>query len=576
MITYPNLNLESPVGYISLSDTVSEAELSEQINFETELADGQLSVLQQVIDNAYASTYRVFGEEGNNEAAHDFLGMVQLLKKNYWAGRYFCSRASYLGRSREQLDRITERLERLRTEDDESLAAMGPVYPFAQPRPTTEEDIIEAYRGLNDAEQNAASTVSKNLRHAEHNLRFASSLLSYLTAEQPELNASSRGSPSPEATAVYHLLSLQPRTAAQFARTAPSTSVAENPELVPSRILAYSEAASGRYEAAGDALATAPDRVFAQHPSLVTEAYEFYKISRCSEAANQLVTDKYDVLKRRRRLQGGMSPIQPPSILETGYQTLGRLRNLPPILVSTMSKSGSTHLFDQISQRLGISQMKIFTYTDYRDVRPVPQAVDRFSKGGAVCRQHFFPQDEVLETMHQNGIDKLLFHLRDPRRALISWVFYDEANLRSHGNPGKYVRGSVPERYARMTFSEKVRREIDDFLEPSVELAERWIETREQNDYGIDVKITRFEDMVADPDQFFAEIFEFYRVTGDSLLAEFLTSVKQSFNTSKTNKKRGSDVDEWEEYFSPSLKQDVVDVIPQSVRDLYPDQEWSV
>jgi hypothetical protein len=154
---------------------------------------------------------------------------------------------------------------------------------------------------------------------------------------------------------------------------------------------------------------------------------------------------------------------------------------------------------------------------------------------------------------------------------LISWILYQEASLRSQGNPGKYVRGSTLEEYAQMTFSEKVRCQIDNFLEPSVELAERWIETREQNSYEIEVKITRFEDMIGDPDRFFANIFDFYGVSDDSLLAGALASVRRSFSTSTTNKKRGSDVDEWEEYFSPSLKQDVVNAIPQSIIDLYPD-----
>jgi hypothetical protein len=576
MISYPNLSLDPPIKYQRISETGFGIELNERLDPDKATAGDQLSILQRGINNAYASSYRVLAEEGNNEAAHDFLGIVQLLKKNYWAGRYFCSRARYLGRNREQLDRTTERLERLRTEDDESLAALGPIYPFAHPQPATKADVLEAYQQLRDVEEGTESTLSGELRRAENNLRFTSSLLSYLTAKQPEPDASSRGSPSPEAAAVYHLLSLQPHTSAQFARTATVTDVAETPELVPSRIRAYTRAASDQYEEAGDALADAPDAVFVKHPSLVTEAYKFYKVAGNSVAANQFVSEIYDVLKQGRSLRGGVSPIMPPSIVSRAYQMIARVRNMPSILISTMSKSASTHIFDEISNKLGIPQMKILTFTNYRDARPVPQAMDRFAKGGAVCRQHFFPQDEILEAIHQHGIDKVVFHLRDPRRALISWVFYQEANLRTHSNPGKYVRGTIPEEYARTTFAEKVREQIDQFLEPSVELAEQWIEAQQENPYGIDVKITRFEDMVDDPDQFFEEIFAFYDLEQGSPFATVSTSVKRTLGNPDTHKKRGSDVDEWEEYFSPSLKREVIDAIPQSVKALYPEMGWSV
>jgi len=81
MIIYPNLSLEPPVTYNSLSDTALEIELSERIESEMTSVDVQLSVLLQAVDKAYASTYHVLGEKGNDEAAHGSLGMVQLLKR---------------------------------------------------------------------------------------------------------------------------------------------------------------------------------------------------------------------------------------------------------------------------------------------------------------------------------------------------------------------------------------------------------------------------------------------------------------------------------------------------------------
>lgn len=66
----------------------------------------------------------------------------------------------------------------------------------------------------------------------------------------------------------------------------------------------------------------------------------------------------------------------------------GRIRRVPPILISTINKSGSTFLTNQIGDWLVIPQMKLFTSVGYHDSRLYP-TLDQFEKGRAVCCQHF-------------------------------------------------------------------------------------------------------------------------------------------------------------------------------------------
>jgi len=170
VIEYPNLSLEPSVEYRPVADIDSVSDLEDRLTADGGSADeGPLVLVWRSVKNAYGSTYRVLGEDGNNPAAHDYLGMVQLLNKNYWSGRYYCSRASYLGRERDQLHRVIDRLERLSTQGGSPSEDPTSVYPIDVPSPSNRDDILEAFERLRMVEEDAESSVDDRLRLADQN-----------------------------------------------------------------------------------------------------------------------------------------------------------------------------------------------------------------------------------------------------------------------------------------------------------------------------------------------------------------------------------------------------------------------
>ncbi|MFB6178779.1 MAG: hypothetical protein ABEI77_03525 [Halorientalis sp.] len=581
MVQFPNLGLEPPVTYRPLSETTSANELRQQLE-RTDLArkiERLFTLLQKAVDNTYSVCYSVFDIDSDHPETQHYFGISQLLNRRYWAGYYYCCRGLHFGCGNDRCLTTVRKLNGYWLEEESPNPSSGPLYPFSVPQSVTEDNVIEEFQKLTSVETTTWTDVGERVAVAEANLRFVSVLLAYI---QFILDGHTETAPD-EVTlrshlALSHLLSLQPEKAKHIARkllyevTGPDVSLS----TYPNRLLAQSEALMGRHHAAGDALSQTSRSVLKANPTLISDCYRYYQRANASEAANEFICELYDLLDGQFFLDVTESQFNTADRFIRLVQLAGRMRGHPPILISTISKSGSTFLTNQISDRLALPHVKLFTTTGYHDSRPVPQAVEQFAKGGALCRQHFAPQDAILEMLAHHGIQKLMFHLRDPRRALISWVFYKEATLRRSRSPGSHVRGTTPWEYAETDFAEKIELQVDSFLKPTVELIDEWVEAARNNPYGIEIKITRFEDMIEDPDAFFADVFDYYGVREWPFVSEVTERAKARLKPHKTDKKRGSNIDEWEEYIPPETKKSVLDTISPSVRSIYPEIDWTV
>lgn len=589
-VQFSNIDLERPLQYEKISDTITEKTLRKQLNSDLSenLIKPQFELIDQAVDNCHGTLYMLFDVDSSDSAVQDYFGFAQLLKRNFWSGYYYCNRAEYYGRDRERLQTVLTRFENYRN-NTHTASQESPLYPVEEDDSWSTETISELYDRIHDLEETAHRDDDTNLALAEANLSFGSHLLSNIydtvTGTSDPINNSSYRSYLP----LLYLLTFQSEKAKASASELEDLAGGntDDMDLLPTRVAAHAAAMAGNYQEAARRISNSSPTLLRKNPSLIEEGYFFYRYAGDFTSAHEFITDYWEsnalwqmALNRRQQVN----------------QLNARLRGVPPILVSSISKSGSSFLWNQIQDRLMLPSMKIFTTADYDKVKIRSRSLDQFAKGGVMCRQHIPPEKEMFQQLAEAGIDRIVFHLRDPRRALISWVFYVETMLRKHSTE-KTIPRTEPKEYARLDFQGKIEHQIEAFLQPTIRLIEGWIEAQKEEPAGISIKITRFEDMVSEPDAFFTELFSFYGVQEASRLGQLVSRVSNIVgmflyvveNPAKVtrftelfrapaneDKKRGDDVDEWEEYFSEPLKQQVLDEISDPVRKLYPERDWTV
>lgn len=589
-VQFSNIDLERPIQYNEISDKITEKTLRRHLTSELSEAGikNQFRVLYQSIDNCHGPLYKLFDVDSSDPTLQDYFGFAQLLKRNFWSGYYYCHRAEYYGRDRERLQTVRSRLEHYRN-NTHAASQESPLYPVEDADSCSTETIIELYDRICDLEDTANRDDDTNLALAEANLSFASYILSNIYDTVTDTSNPIDNSSYQSYLPLLYLLTFQSERAKASASELEHTAGGDTDDMdfLPTRVAAHAAAMAGNYQEAARRISDSAPALLRENPSLIEEGYFFYRHAGDFTSAHEFITDYWEsnalwqmALNRRQQVN----------------QLNSRLRGVPPILVSSISKSGSSFLWNQVQDRLLLPSMKIFTTADYDKVEIRSQSLNQFAKGGVICRQHIPPKKEVFQQLAEAGIDRIVFHLRDPRRALISWVFYVETMLRKHST-AKTIPRTDPKEYARLDFQGKIEHQIEAFLQPTIRLIERWIEAQKEEPAGVSIKITRFEDMVSDPDAFFTELFSFYGVQEASRLGQLVSRVSNVVGMflyiienpvkvtrftelfrapANEDKKRGDDVDEWEEYFSEPLKQQVLDEISDPIRKLYPEHEWIV
>ena len=596
-VQYRNLHLEEPISYQDISETISEKELINQFSFEQsrEVNKRYIKILYQAIDNCYASSYEVFDIGSNEPELQDFFGFAQFLKRNFYQGYYYLYRAKYFGRDRERLETVLTRLENSSSKNYD-IRQETPLFPIKEADSCSTSKVVESYHHICDLESMEYSDAETYLALAEANLSLASHIISNIyhsiTNESECRDCSSSHSCLP----FFYLLTFQPRKARSSVERLQTPVIYDSNDIegekkkfsthmLPPRIKAHAAAMVGNYREAAEMYSDFHQNILNNNPSIINEGYYFYNFACDLDSTHEFLTDN----RAESVEQMGLN------MRQQFNQLNARLRKIPPIIVSSISKSGSSFLINQIQDRLGVPKMKIFTTADYDKVKVRPMSLNQFAKGGAACRQHIPPKKQVFQQLAEEGINHVAFHVRDPRRALISWVFYLEAMLRRHSAINFIPRTEIKE-YAHLNFQEKIEYQIETFLRPTVKLIENWIEAKKMEPAGVKIKITRFEDMISNTNAFFSDLFSFFGAEEPSIIGNstihafdiiglFLNVIQSPSEATRftelfrspanRNKKRDDDIDEWQEYFSDNLRQQVLDEITKPIRSLYPEHNWT-
>ncbi len=136
-------------------------------------------------------------------------------------------------------------------------------------------------------------------------------------------------------------------------------------------------------------------------------------------------------------------------------ETSSVARRAVKILLNTMPKSGSVYILKSLAIITGLKTMHL---GDPSNGKIGIEDILAFCGGGYVAQNHLASSAENLQILQQFK-PKMLLHLRDPRQALLSWVYHVDWKNKTEG---LIVPGQP--RYFESSLSSKIDWQIESHL----------------------------------------------------------------------------------------------------------------
>jgi hypothetical protein len=189
---------------------------------------------------------------------------------------------------------------------------------------------------------------------------------------------------------------------------------------------------------------------------------------------------------------------------------LEKLR-LPPMLITTMPKSGTYYISKLFTQGLFIdSRIVSHQYFPYDVIRQPELRV--FAQGSMVSQDHFGASKINLVHIAKH-VDRMVVHVRDPRQAMLSYVhFLGMPQFRRDEHETRlFIYPPMPDDFYQLDLEARIDWAIDNWLPLLVEWTAEWVTAAD----GLGrprIKFTRYEDLVADRDRFVRDVLEFFGI----------------------------------------------------------------
>jgi hypothetical protein len=227
------------------------------------------------------------------------------------------------------------------------------------------------------------------------------------------------------------------------------------------------------------------------------------------------------------------------------------------ILLNTMPKSGSVYMRAALARILGVNAMYIGSRYALIDQIDVDKAA-AFSRGGYVSQNHLAPSPENLQILKHFNL-KMVLHLRDPRQALLSWVYHIDHI--AHGNSGStellYFTPRTPSGYFKLSLSRKIDWHIANYLPNLVAWTKQWVEIADQG--TVPILITHQNNLRCSEKAFFASILAFYQIELDFELPHLPRTLDETHF-------RRADPNEWRRTFTPEQAASATSAIPDALQ----------
>lgn len=206
-----------------------------------------------------------------------------------------------------------------------------------------------------------------------------------------------------------------------------------------------------------------------------------------------------------------MNPVrsEPPTFARTREQAIAR--GLPPVLINTVPKSASETIWNRLATGLDMGQSHI-SIGLFPQCTVLPYRLQTFMHGGVMAKEHLPATQHNLRQLREAGINRLVFHVRDPRQATLSWVHFvrDDISMRLLAPIWRQVVPSA--QVLREGLPATLDWAIDTYLPQLVKFMVDWDALDRDPDQNFEVKFLSFEYFRQAGDAYFDDVLDFYGI----------------------------------------------------------------
>ena len=181
------------------------------------------------------------------------------------------------------------------------------------------------------------------------------------------------------------------------------------------------------------------------------------------------------------------------------------------VILNTLPKSGSVYISSVIAtsiQPYGY-HFKRISQDRFHDDHIYEGQIIGAMRSKFVTQEHIDASPRNVQLL-KKYCPKMVLNLRDPRQATLSWLHHVQKCGTSH-HPCWSTDICPPAEYHRTwSFEQKVDWQIEHYLPAVVKWIEDWVAVIDSGE--MDILVTRFEDLKANPHRFFTEILDFYNL----------------------------------------------------------------
>ena len=250
-----------------------------------------------------------------------------------------------------------------------------------------------------------------------------------------------------------------------------------------------------------------------------------------------------------------MNPVRsdPSTFAQTRARAIAEGR--PRMLINTVPKSASETIWNRLAAGLGMAQSHV-SIGLFPECTVLPYRMKTFMDGGIVAKEHLPATRHNLRQLVDAGMTRVVFHVRDPRQATLSWAHFvqDDVSMRLLAPIWRQV---VPHADVLAGgLEETVDWAIDKYLPQLVKFMTDWDALGRDPDQDIDVKFLSFEFFRNDEDAYVREVLGFYGIPYDTLAPD-----AQSADVHY----RKGELDEWRDAFTRRQARRAWDAIPRDL-----------
>lgn len=249
----------------------------------------------------------------------------------------------------------------------------------------------------------------------------------------------------------------------------------------------------------------------------------------------------------------------PLNTIRSNRQTFLNRRNaamlagLPPMLITTLPKSASESIWNQLAEGLGLAQSHL-SMGLFPDCCLLGPRVQDFALGGVISKEHVPASEHNLAMLEAANIRRVLVHLRDPRQAVVSWAHFVRNDVSMRLLAPIWRKIVPPAQVLTQDLPAVIDWCVDSYLKLQVDWVQGWVRAAEAGAQAPEVLFLDFEGFARDPDDYLAQVLAFFRIAPEAF------DQARGAAAADVHLRRG-ETDEWRQVLSKAQQARALDIM---------------